>query len=332
MKMIDLHLHLDGSLTAKEILFLANLQKISLTQWDEDAINRQITAPLHCQSLNEYLQCFALTLTVLQSAEALSHAVQSLISRLAAGGMRYVELRFAPQLHMKKGLSQKAATAAAVVGLKAAVQTHKSIQAGLILCFMRGSDNDHLNTQTLDAAEEFLSYGVCAVDLAGAEGLYPTEKYRPLFAKVRAQGIPFTVHAGEAVGPESIRAALSFGTKRVGHGVRCVEDSALVNMLAENGVTLELCPTSNLQTKAVGDISKFPVRELIGSGVPVTINTDNMTVSGTDLEHEFTLLKTKLGLTKEEKNKLMANAVAAAFLPNDQKQTLLKDVFGLSQH
>lgn len=324
--MIDLHLHLDGSLTAKEILFLADLQKISLPVQDEDAVQKRITAPVFCQDLNEYLQCFELTLTVLQSTEALSYAVNSLVGRLAADGMRYVEIRFAPQLHTKNGLSQADAVAAAVQGMQDALQVHKSIQTGLILCFMRGGDNDDCNRQTLGAAGKFLGNGVCAVDLAGAEGLYPTEKYRLLYEEVRANGIPFTIHAGEAAGPESIWAALSFGAKRIGHGVRSVEDPALVRALAENKVTLELCPTSNLQTKAVRNISDFPVRQLLRSGISATINTDNMMVSGTDIKKEFHMLKTELGLTAEEEIKLISNAAEAAFLPDTQKKALQEAV------
>lgn len=326
--MIDLHLHLDGSLTAKEVLFLADLQKIPLPARDEDAVNKRITAPLLCRNLNEYLQCFELTLAVLQSAEALSYAVNSLISRLALDGMRYVEIRFAPQLHTKNGLSQADAVAAAVQGMQEALRAHKSIQAGLILCFMRGEDNDGCNRQTLDTAGRFLGNGVCALDLAGAEGLYPTEKYRPLYEEVRANGIPFTIHAGEAAGPESIWAALSFGAKRIGHGVRSVEDPALVRTLAENKVALELCPTSNLQTKAVLNILGFPVRQLLRAGVSATINTDNMIVSGTDIKKEFHMLKTELGLTAEEEIQLISNAVTAAFLPDTQKKTLLEAVIG----
>lgn len=324
--MIDLHLHLDGSLTAEEIIFLADQQKITLPEHNIDAVRRRITAPLHCRSLNEYLQCFDLTLTVLQSEEALFYAVHSLISRLAVSGMRYVEVRFAPQLHMKNGLTQTEVVSAAVKGLKTVLKAHTSIQAGLILCFMRGTGNDDLNIQTLDVAEKYLTAGVCAVDLAGAEALYPTEHYSALFQKVRSRAIPFTIHAGEAAGPESIRAALFFGTGRIGHGVRCVEDEKLIDELAEHNVTLELCPTSNLQTKAVAKIAEFPIRKLLKAGVAATINTDNMTVSGTNLKQEFHLLKTELGLTGAEEYQLLSNAVSAAFLSDRQKQMLLDAV------
>lgn len=325
--MIDLHLHLDGSLTVQEVLFLADLQNITLPVREVNVVRGLITAPLHCESLNDYLQCFELTLLVLQSAEALCYAVKSLIGRLAQSGIRYVEIRFAPQLHTKKGLSQKAAVAAAVKGLKTALQENPSIQAGLILCFMRGTSLDELNSGTLDVAGEFYHHGVCAVDLAGAEALYPTDQYRSLFAEVCVGGIPFTIHAGEAAGPESIRAALSFGAKRIGHGVRCTEDDSLVRSLAENRVTLELCPTSNLQTKAVAGIHAFPIRQLLMAGVAATVNTDNMTVSETDLDKEFRLLQTGLGLTAREKDQLLSNAINAAFLPDQKKQVLRKELF-----
>ncbi len=245
--------------------------------------------------------------------------------RLAAQGLLYAEIRFAPQLHTRKGLTQRQAVQAVCSGLKKAGEAGDgSFFAQTILCCMRGAEDEE-NRETVRAAGQLWGMGVCALDLAGAEGLYPTENYRELFRYAASLDIPFTIHAGEAAGPQSIRAALSFGAKRVGHGVRCVEDPLLPRILAEQGVPLELCPTSNLQTKAVKSLEAFPLRSLLKQGVCVTLNTDNMTVSGVTLDGEYRLME-RLGLTREEKAVLLRNGAEAAFLPREEKRTLLERI------
>ena len=154
----------------------------------------------------------------------------------------------------------------------------------------------------------------CAIDLAGAEALFPTSDYAGLFEQARAQQIPMTIHAGEAAGPESIRQALSFGTKRIGHGITAAGDPALVRQLAEAGVTLEVCPTSNVQTKGAVSLEQHPIRALFDAGVRVTVNSDNMTVSNIDLPREIALLKTHLGFTGEEIGTMQRYAREASFL------------------
>ena len=152
-----------------------------------------------------------------------------------------------------------------------------------------------------------------AVDLAGAEALYPTDDYEEEFRYARSLGIPFTIHAGEADGAKSIWKALEFGAARIGHGVRAIEDEELMEELKRQGCALEMCPSSNLQTKAVGSLSEYPLRKYLEHGIKVTVNSDNMTVSDTWVGKEFALLSQEYGLTKEEAGKLLENAEWAAF-------------------
>ena len=317
--MIDLHLHLDGSLTPELVTRLAQLQNVSLPK-EGESLEELLSVPADCASLNDYLRCFDLPVAVLQTPEALTLAVEDLCRRLEAQGLLYGEIRFAPSQHTRKGMSQTQVVEAAIAGLPKREKGEWGFAAQLILCCMRGGD-DSANRETVEVAARYLGKGVCALDLAGAEALYPTDGYTDLFSYARSLCVPFTLHAGEADGPESVWQALKLGASRIGHGVRSKEDPELVKYLREHRVPLELCPTSNLQTKAVLDLEHFPVREYLEKGLLATINTDNMTVSRTTLGGEFELLRSD-GLTEEEYQTLLYNSVEAAFLPPEEKAAL----------
>ena len=194
------------------------------------------------------------------------------------------------------------------------MKEYPRIRVGLILCCMRGDTNQELNMQTVETAKKYLGSVVCAVDIAGAEGLFPTEMFAPVFAKVREYGLPMTIHAGEAAGPDSMRTALSYGTKRIGHGVAAIEDPELVKCLVEEGITLEVSVTSNYHTKVVDRLEDHPIRRLFDAGVRVTINSDNMTCSRTNVNKELDLMRTVFGFTEEEIEKMEEYAWEARFL------------------
>lgn len=322
--MIDLHLHFDGSLLPRTVLELAKEQGIALPSEEPDELKLFLAAPADCGSLNEYLEKFDLPLLVLQTREAIRKGMYTLVSSLKEQGMLYAEIRFAPQLHTKKGLTQEQVVKAALQGLQEAA-AGSFFKAKLILCCMRGADNREENLLTVRTAAAFLGRGVAALDLAGAEALYPTADYGEVFALAKELSVPFTIHAGEADGPESIRAALRMGASRIGHGVRAGEDPELLEELKERQIPLEMCPSSNVQTKAVPSLSEHPVLSYLRRGLLVTVNTDNMTVSDTTIEREFRLLKEELGMTPEERRQLLLNAADAAFLTAEERWRL-KDV------
>lgn len=319
--MIDLHLHLDGSLTPEDIFALAELAHVSLPCDNVDSLRPLLQAEADCESLAEYLEKFDLPLQVLQTESTICAAVYALVKRLAQDGLVYGEIRFAPQLHQGCGLCQQQVVAAAVKGLEKAVEEF-NIPAQLILCCMRMADNQRANEETVRVAKTFLGKGVCAVDLAGAEAAFPTENFRPVFRLAKDLGVPFIIHAGEAAGPESVWQALELGALRIGHGVRSVEDAALVAALGEKKIPLETCFTSNLQTKAVKSTEHYPLSIFLQQGVAVTVNTDNMTVSGTDLVTEYRLLKKTFGFSEGVLLQIACNAADAAFLPASQKEHL----------
>lgn len=327
--MIDLHLHFDGSLLVESVWEQGKKQNIDLGVKDKDELKEKLSISNECKSLNEYLEKFGLPLSVLQTTEAISECIQDLIQQLISENMLYVEIRFAPQLHCQKDLTQEEVVKAAIDGVKKACLGEK-IQVGLILCCMRGNDNQKANFETVDMTKKYLGDIVCACDLAGAEAIFRTCEFKDLFDYAQSLGLPYTIHAGEADGPESIRSAISFGAKRLGHGVYCVEDPLLIEELIEKGITLECCPISNLHTKAVNTMEEHPIVPLLRKGLRTTINTDNRTVSNTTIERELKEVREACQLSKEEEAQLFLNAAHAAFLDNEKKEeliTLIKDKY-----
>lgn len=314
--LIDLHLHLDGSLSVASARKLAAMQGIDIPADDEELLDL-LTVSADCRDLNEYLEKFDFPCSLLQTREALAEAVCTLEEELQAQGLIYAEIRFAPQKHRAQGLTQEDVVLAAIEGAKRC-----GFRSNLILCCMRGADNAAENSETIRLAAKYLGQGVCAADLAGAEALFPTSDYASLFDAAKAAGLPFTLHAGEADGPESVWKALEFGAARIGHGVRSIEDPALAARLAADGIPLELCPTSNLNTAVYPDLSQYPLAALMEQGVKVTVNTDNMSVSGTTLRREYQRLMDEAGLTEEQLYTLLRNAVDAAFADEATKTEL----------
>ena len=318
--LIDLHLHLDGSLSVKSVKELAALQNIEIPENEEELL-KLLRINDDCKDLTEYLEKFAFPGKLLQTKEAIAISVFNLQEELKEQGLIHAEIRFAPQLHTLEGLRQREVIEAAIDGLN-----RSDFSAELILCCMRGNDNHEANLETVKLAKDYIGKGVCGIDIAGAEALFPTENFADLFALAREDGTPFTIHAGEADGPKSVYKALEYGTKRLGHGVRSLEDPALVEKLVAEGITLELCPTSNIHTCMFPSIEEYPLRKLMEAGVKVTINTDNMTVSNITLAKEFGKLIAAFDLTDEEIKGFARNSVAACFASEETKKVLLEKI------
>ncbi len=323
--MIDLHCHLDGSITVEIAKKLAQLQKIELPAKTDSELLKKLSVPSDCQSLNDFLECFGLPLRLLQTKEGITEAVRLVQEDCKAQGLEYLEIRFAPQKHCVNGLSQEEVILAALEGLK-----QSSLHTNLILCLMRADINQSENKETIELAQKYLvkDNGVVAIDLAGAEALFKTRDFEKEFLIAKQKNIPFTIHAGEADGPESVWDAIKFGAVRIGHGVRVTEDPSLVDYLAEKQIPLEMCPTSNRCTKAIDDMSLFPLRQLMEKGVKVTINTDDPAICRTNLKGEFDFVTNKYGITSSEKKQLLLNAVDAAFCSDEYKNELKEKIYG----
>ena len=315
---IDLHCHLDGSITLDIARKLAALQNIELPASDEE-LESKLSVPESCESLNEFLECFALPCSLMQTKEGITESVRLVQEKNKEQGVAYLELRFAPQKHCDNGLTQRDAIEAALAGLKMC-----DLHTNLILCLMRGNDNAKENMETVELAKEYLvkDGGVVAIDLAGAEALFHTSEFAAPFAKAKEYGIPFTVHAGEADGASSVKDAFDYGAARIGHGVRTQEDPALLEYVIKNRIPLEMCPNSNRQTKSVDDMTKYPIREYLAKGVKVTINTDDPAICRTTIAKEFEYLEKKFGITAADKKTMLLNAADAAFTDDATKAEL----------
>ncbi len=310
--MIDLHLHLDGSLRPETVWeFLSKKNTIDFS--DKNKIVQELSVGEDCKDLNEYLKKFEYPTRVLQNQEAMERAVKELGIDVFQQEITYAEIRFAPQLSMREGMSIDQAVEAAIQGAEIAEKQCEGLRLGLILCCMRG-DNHSYNLQTVEAAKKYIGKHVCALDLAGAEALYPTDLFEEEFRLAKKYDIPYTIHAGEAAGAESIWRALELGASRIGHGIRAIEDSSLVDYLARHEIPIEVCPISNRQTKVFPEGENYPLKELLLNGVHATLNTDNMTVSNTTLEKERKYIKKYCDITKKDIRLMEEYSKKAAFL------------------
>lgn len=316
--MIDLHLHLDGSLSINTVINLAKIQGISLPSEKPEELKTYLAAGEKTSSLNEYLRCFDLPLKLLQSETAVEYAVYELMRELDSQGIIYSEIRFAPQLHTENGCTQQKIIKAAIKGVERGERDFNT-RSNLILCDMRGGSSE-ANILTVNLASEFLGGGVCAVDLAGAEAVYSTSMYRELFELAAKLSLPFTIHAGEAAGADSVRTAVDFGARRIGHGVAAVEDEELLKKIKDYGISIECCLSSNLQTRAVRNLKQHPIKRFLQLGINATINTDNMTVSDTTIKRELDLF-TEI-MPEFPKERLLMNSVNSAFINENEKRRL----------
>lgn len=316
--MIELHLHLDGSLRPATVMELADQQGIALPTRDLQVLTDEyLQVPEDCVDLVACLKRFDLPIKVLGTPEANRRAAYELTEDLAREGYEYAEIRFAPQYARFTGYSQQEFVEAARDGMKEALAKYPAMKAGLILCCMRGDDNKEENMETIRMAAKYLDSGICAADLAGAESLFPTEMFADVFSLAKKLDIPYTIHAGEAAGrvsgPDSIRTALKMGAHRLGHGVLAIQDPALVRELAAQKIALEVSYTSNVQTKAFPTAAEHSLGRLYEAGVHVTINTDNRTVSHVNLAKEIQTVKKAFGFTDSDIAVMQQYAREAAF-------------------
>ena len=316
--MIDLHLHLDGSLSEDDFKYLAKLNSIDLGK----DFPSNIYVPVDCKSLDEYLERFALPVALLQNAESIEYATYSLVKRLAELGLFYAEIRFAPLLHVNKGMTQVEVVKSALCGLKKAIkECDYKIDANLILCCMRHASLKE-NMETVETANLLSSDKICAIDLAGGETIHPCSYFHECFAQARKYGLNITIHAGEATGSDEIMRAIDEGAVRIGHGVHLSLDMFSVKKVNNAKICFEFCPTSNLQTKSLKNYKDVPLRQFINKDIRVTINSDNMTVSNTDCIKEMAIMVKTFKLDKREVIDIYDNAINAAFTSDENKNKM----------
>lgn len=309
MKKVELHLHLDGSIRTSTISELLNI--------DLQEAKKLTSIETKCQSLKEYLTKFDIPLKIMQTKENLERVAFELAEDLQKDDVIYAEIRFAPNKHLKLGLTLDEVITAILKGL-----SQVPIKTNLILCMMRG-DSYEQNLKVIKLAKKYLNHGIVAIDLAGAEAAYPVNLYQELFEISQKENIPFTIHAGEADGPLSVINAINLGARRIGHGIRAIEDERALKLIKEKDITLEVCPKSNLDTNMYENLRNHPIKKLYEMGLLVTLNTDNRTVSNTTLTKTYQDLQEIFSFTEQDFLKMNENAINGAFLNQEEKEHLL---------
>jgi adenosine deaminase len=319
----ELHVHLDGALRPATMLELARAQGIRLPADTPDELAKAMLVR-DAKNLEEYLEKYTITLSVLQTAAALERVAYEFVVDKAAENVRYVEVRYSPLLH-RPALTLAQAIEAPLAGIRRA-SAETGTKVGLIVCAMR-TKSPAESLELAQVAAEYHSAGVTAFDLAGAERGFPARDHRAAFAYAAAHGMACTCHAGEGDGPHSIDQALhECGAQRIGHGTRLLEDTTLLDEVVQRRIPLEMCLTSNVHTHVVASVAEHPFKRYFQQGVVVTLNTDGPLTDGITLTDEYFLAHAVLGLAPDDLARVVLNACESAFLPEYEKVALVSRV------
>ena len=331
-----LHDHLDGGLRPATIVELAEQVGHELPTTDPEKLGRWFRDAADSGSLVRYLDTFAHTLAVMQTADAITRVAREAVEDLAADGVVYAEIRYAPELHLADGLSLGDVVEAVRIGFDQGMEAAGGRIVVRQLCTaMRQAARA---MEIAELAIEWRDLGVAGFDIAGPEAGYPPSRFLDAFEHVRRENGHITIHAGEAFGLPSIWEAVQWcGADRLGHGVRIVDDidlgadgapelGRLAAYVRDKRIPLEMCPSSNVQTGAAASIAEHPLRLLADLRFRVTVNTDNRLMSGTSMSREFGLLSDAFGYGLRDVEWFTLNAMKSAFLPFDQRLRIINEV------
>ncbi|MFN8379986.1 MAG: adenosine deaminase [Anaerolineae bacterium] len=320
---IELHRHLEGSLRLSTLVELSSECDLPLPRTAEALRPLVQVVEGEPRSWDVFLSKFRTLRQFYLSEAIVRRLVREAVADAAVDEVRYLELRFTP-VALANALSAPFASVIAWVCEESAAEAARhGIETRLIVSINR-QEGHELGASVFDAAFDFTGQGVVAVDLAGREPDVDILPFGPLFERARSHGLGVTIHAGEWVGPESVRAALEvFAPERIGHGVRAAEDRALVRHLAHLGTVLEVCPSSNVDSGVTPTFAQHPLPMLLHAGVRVTLNTDDPGISNLTLSEEFTRVREGLPVTDDDMNRMTVTAAEAAFLPAEQRHALV---------
>jgi len=319
---VDLHCHLDGSVRTSTVLELAKKQKVKLPTDNIEELNKYVQVSPDCRSLTDFLKAFEFFYPLLKNPYAVEKIGYELCEDAASENIKYLEVRFAPFLQTSENFKIADVVKICLDGLRQGSRAF-DIGVGLILCCYRSIPKE-ANITTVELAKKYADHGIVALDLAGDETVYPTRDFAEPFVLAKKYKIPFTVHAGESAGSESIKEAVKLGASRIGHGVHLIDDPDLMEKIKEAKIPLEMCITSNIQTHVVTDFESHPIKNFYDNGVIVTINTDDRSVSGIDLTNEYNVAVNRLGFDMSDLTKIIYNGIDALFIPDKNKADLNK--------
>ncbi|WP_016913068.1 adenosine deaminase [Mammaliicoccus vitulinus] len=311
----ELHCHLDGSVSIELIQQLAREQQVNINIED-------IQVDQACESLDEYLKSFDTILKVLQTKDSLEKAVIDVAQQAHHDNIKYIEIRFAPLFHMDKGLNLKEILEAVNNGATKAESLYQ-IKVNMLVCGMRHHENKtNIDLFTEVNALKNETRHVVGFDFAGPEEAFPTSAIQEAIQYSSHSSSHLTLHAGECGCIHNIIEGIELGARRIGHGVAAISDNTALEYIKNRNVLLEICPTSNLQTKAIQTLDELNIRKLIEQDIPFNINTDNRTVSSTNLNTEYELLYNHNLMTIDEIKDINVKAIEHAFLSDNEKENL----------
>jgi adenosine deaminase len=311
---IELHLHLDCSLSYSVVSRLH--PGIS-----EEEFRRDFIAGPKCTNLADYITRAESAVKLMQTKESLRMVTLDLFDQLSDDHVIYAEIRFAPLLHIRKGLSPVEVVECVNEAVSLGIE-QTGVQAGLILCTLRHYSEEE-SMATVKLADKFRGTNVCGFDIAADEAGFPVQNHIAAFQYANRKKLNVTAHAGEACGAESVWETLKhFKPSRIGHGVRSLEDEALVDRLKRDDIHLEVCPTSNIQTNVFDTITDHNIDRIYNSGISMGVNTDGRTVSNVTLTSEYALLEREFGWTKDHLLRCNLEAVRHAFASDEVKEKL----------
>lgn len=318
---IDLHCHLDGSVRPETIFELAHQENVEIPETLE-ALKTLLIAPATCQSLDEYLLRFLLPVTLMQTKANLERVTFELFEDAALENVKYLEVRFGPLLHLEKGLTIKEVLTSVIEGMNRAESCY-NIKGNIIMSVLRTMPKDRIN-ELIDTAVVYLNKGIVAIDLAASEVADFCEEFKPYIDRAKDLGFHVTIHAGETgVGKNVSDAIELLDAERIGHGIYINTDDYAYDLVKKENIVLEVCPTSNVQTKAVDDILSHPIKKFYEDNLLVSINTDNRTVSDTTMTLEIKRTFETFDLMIEDYYAIYKNSVSKAFVSDEEKLALL---------
>ncbi|HZF10057.1 MAG TPA: adenosine deaminase [Thermoanaerobaculia bacterium] len=320
--LVEIHRHLDGNVRIETVLDLARRHGLDLPAWTVEALRPYVQITEREPSLVHFIAKFELLRRVMVDYAAVRRIVRENLEDAVREGIDAIELRFSPYFMAEEhGLDTFGVAEAACDALEEGRDL--PVRAKLIVIISRHYGRE-VGRIELAAALRGRQRGVVALDLAGDEAHFPGELFVDHFREAREGGLRVIAHAGEAAGAESVRqAVLGLGAKRIGHGIRAIEDPAVVDLLAERGIPLEVCPTSNLHTSTVATYRDHPLPALLQRGLAVTLNTDDPSISGIDLAHEYRVAVDEIGLAEADLRRMQETALQAAFLSDEERAALL---------
>jgi len=317
----ELHCHLDGSLRPATMLELAREYDRPMPATDAESLREYMTVS-DAKNLEDYLERFAVTLSVMQTELALERIAFELAEDAWRDGVRYIEVRYAPVLNVREGLSLEQAVEAPLRGL-ARAQAEHGIIGRLIICAIRNMAPS-VSQELAELAVAYRHRGVVGFDLAGGEVGNPAKAHARAFEYARMHDLACTCHAGEGDGAESVREAVHVcGAHRLGHATRLIEDTSLTDYCNDRRIPLEICLTSNVQTRAAESYAAHPFREYFDRGLNVVLNTDNRLMSGVTLTDEYVHAANSLGFTFAELSRVALNGFESCFLPHEERAKLV---------